>query len=87
MPTKYTVTLVPSAERELRALPTDVVRRVVRKLEALAVDPRPRDVRKLEGSDDHYRIRVGDYRIVYQVVDAELVVLVVRVRHRRDVYR
>jgi mRNA interferase RelE/StbE len=52
----------------------------------LAVDPRPRGIVKLAGSDD-YRVRVGDYRIVYAVDDAEQVVIVARIAHRREVYR
>lgn len=56
-------------------------------IDALAEEPRPSGVRKIRGADDLYRIRVGDYRVVYQVKDDVLVVLIIRVRHRRDVYR
>mgnify|MGYP001580816136 FL=1 len=56
-------------------------------MDALAATPRPKGVKKLTGTDDLYRIRVGDYRIVYQIHDDRLIVLVVRIGHRRDVYR
>ena len=57
------------------------------RIEALGTDPRPRGRQELSASDDLYRIRSGDYRIIYQVQDDRLVVLVIRVGHRRDVYR
>jgi mRNA interferase RelE/StbE len=57
------------------------------RVEALAGDPRPQGCEKLEGVRDLYRVRVGEYRVVYQVSDNILLVLVVRVAHRRDVYR
>lgn len=87
MPDRYAITFRPSATRELRGLPKDVLRRIAKAIDALADTPRPPGVKKLQGSDDTYRIRVGDYRIVYEIRDAELRVLVVRVAHRGDVYR
>ena len=77
----------PAADRQLRKLPDDVQRRIVREAETLEDDPRPPGTAKLTGSEDLYRLRVGDYRIVYQIRKTRLVVLVLRVRHRRDVYR
>lgn len=56
-------------------------------MDALAGDPRPKGVKKLFGLDDLYRIRVGEYRVVYQIQDNRLIVLVVRIGHRKDVYR
>ncbi len=56
------------------------------KLRALAEDPRPRGCKKLAGREDIWRVRVGDYRVLYQILDDALLVLVVRVRHRKDVY-
>jgi len=56
-------------------------------MDALAINPRPKGVKKLTGLDSLYRIRTGDYRIVYQVRDDRLIVLVVRIGHRKDVYR
>ncbi|MGD9857553.1 MAG: type II toxin-antitoxin system RelE/ParE family toxin [Planctomycetaceae bacterium] len=83
----YRVELKPRADKELRALPQSVQLRVVRALRDLSENPRPAGVKKLAGETDLYRIRVGDYRVVYQIQDERLLVLVVRVAHRRDVYR
>ena len=83
----YKVFFQPSALRELRKLPRDVQVRVVARAEALAKNPRPEGVKKLAGLEELYRLRVGDYRVIYQIQDQRLVVLVVRIRHRRDVYR
>jgi mRNA interferase RelE/StbE len=87
MPDHYAVQFKPSAARDLRGLTKGVQRRIVRKLEALAVPPRPNGVKKLDGENSTYRVRVGDYRIIYQIQDAILVVLVIHIGHRRDVYR
>jgi mRNA interferase RelE/StbE len=83
----YRVEVKASAVKEIAALPKRDQRRVVSAIDALADDPRPHGVRKLAGSENVYRVRVGDYRIVYQVFDDVLIVHVVRVGHRRDVYR
>jgi mRNA interferase RelE/StbE len=87
MPHRYTIRFRPSAERDLRGLPKDVLRRVGKKIDALSVNPRPSGVKKLANEDGIYRVRAGDYRILYQIQDDVLVVLVVQVGHRRDVYR
>jgi mRNA interferase RelE/StbE len=83
----YRIQIAPSALRQLRKLPQSTQDRIVRRVEGLAGDPRPRGSVKLQGEEDLYRIRVGDYRVIYQVRDEELIVLVVRVGHRREVYR
>jgi len=83
----YQVLFAPAAERQLYRLPEAVQPRIVRAAEALANAPRPPGTRKLEGSRGRWRIRVGDYRIVYEIREEALLVLVVRVGHRRDVYR
>lgn len=84
----YRVELKPQADRQLQRLPQPVQIRIVRALRGLADNPRPRGVKKLaDDAEDLYRIRVGDYRVVYQIQDDRLIVLVVRVGHRRDVYR
>ena len=84
---KYTVRLNTRVGKVLDRLPPDTRRRVLRRLEALEDNPRPRGVEKLAGVDELYRVRVGTYRIVYAIRDRELVVIVVRIGHRRDVYR
>ncbi len=83
----YTVEFVTSADRALRRLPQDVQRRIVRAVEALSDDPRHRGSVKLSGEENLWRIRVGQYRVVFTIDDVKLVVLVVRVAHRKDVYR
>ncbi|MDZ4170231.1 MAG: type II toxin-antitoxin system RelE/ParE family toxin [Coriobacteriia bacterium] len=75
-----------SAAREIEGIPIADRREVVERIGRLAEDPRPRGCEKLAGGE-HYRVRQGDYRIVYTVEDGRLVVWVVKVGHRRDVYR
>jgi len=84
---KYTVRLNTRVGKVLDRLPPNMRRRILRRLEALEDNPRPRGVEKLAGVDELYRVRVGTYRIVYAIRDRELVVIVVRIGHRRDVYR
>ncbi len=76
-----------SAAKEIAALPKRDRRRVVSAIEALADDPRPEDARKLTNIENAYRIRVGDYRVVYQIVDNILTVFIVCAGHRKDMYR
>lgn len=83
----YRVEITPAAERDIRRLPADVRSRVETKLRRLPDDPRPPGVQKLRGDVERYRIRVGNYRLVYDVEDALLLVVVVGAAHRRDVYR
>ncbi len=84
---RYAVEVATSAVTALRDLPRTDQRRVAARIDALAEDPRPPGVEKLEGADDLYRIRAGDYRIVYRIEDKRLLVLVIRIGHRREVYR
>lgn len=83
----YKVFFKPSADRQLRKLSDGLQRRIVGEVEALARIPRPRGVVKLAGHENLWRIRVGDYRIVYEIHDSRLVILVLRLAHRKDVYR
>ncbi len=83
---RYRVELTPAAQRDLKRVEVSVARRISQTLAALAEEPRPFGSRRLRESD-LYRVRVGDYRIIYQTRDAILVVLIVRVRHRSEVYR
>lgn len=84
---RYQIRLAPGAERQLRKLQKKEQRRIGRRIDALAEDPRPVGVEKLSGEDDFYSIRVGDWRIIYTIEDDILVVLVLKVGHRRDIYR
>ena len=81
------VRLKPSADRALRKLPREIQRRLARRLDSLAGDPRPPGCEKLAGDDRLFRVRAGDYRVVYEVSDDDLIVLVVTIGHRSDVYR
>ncbi len=82
----YTVEVKPAARKELEALPDKLLARVVRKLESLANNPRPTGCKKLKGYKDQWRIRVGDWRVVYFIDDAAKLVSVTRIAHRREVY-
>ena len=83
----YRLELTKTAAKELRSLERGWMGKILVALEALAEEPRPSGCKKLVGSEFTYRIRVGDYRVVYELQDSILLVLVVRIRHRRDVYR
>lgn len=83
----YRIEVKPQAEKALARIPNPHRRRVAKAIDSLARVPRPSGCVKLAGADDAYRLRVGDYRIVYQIVDRVLVVYVIRVAHRKDVYR
>jgi len=86
MPT-YTVLFKPSADKQLQRLPKDAQKRIVRAVEALADDPQPSGAVKLAGEDNLWRIRVGSYRVVYAIDEDKLIVLVLRIAHRKDIYR
>ena len=83
----YRVEIKPQAEKSLGRLPNPQRRRVALAIDDLARNPRPAGCAKIIGAQDAYRIRVGDYRVVYEIEDRVLVVYVVRVGHRKDVYR
>ncbi len=83
---KYKIEVKKSAVREIRKLGPGDLKRVLAKIESLAHNPRPSDCKKLS-RDEKYRIRCGNYRILYSIEDDILVVYVVKVGHRRDVYR
>lgn len=84
---RYTITLTPRAAKELRAIARSDQERLARRIDGLALNPKPYGVRKLSGDENLYRIRVGDFRVVYSIEDRRLVVMVIRIGHRRDVYR
>ena len=83
---RYQVRLVDRAEKALDALHPEARQRIRARLETLAENPRPPGVVRLVGLEAAYRVRVGDYRIVYTIRDQELLVLILRVGHRREVY-
>ncbi len=83
----YKLFIKRSAERDLRKLPKNTLRQINRKILILKTNPRPSGVRKLTGALEGWRIQAGDYRIVYQIDDSAQAVTIVRVKHRREVYR
>lgn len=83
----YAVELSHRATKQFLALSAEVRGRLAPRIDALADDPRPANARKLEGVKDAYRLRVGDYRVVYEIREERRQVLIARIAHRRDVYR
>lgn len=83
----YEVYLERSAERDLKQLSEENFHRIVLSIRSLCKNPRPHRCRKITGSKSDWRIRVGDFRVIYEIDDKEKAVRVMRVRHRRDVYR
>ena len=83
----YSVVFARSARKELQNLDPQVARRIFKQIEALVANPRPSGVVKLEGATDLWRVRVGEWRVVYRISDRDRLVDVIAVRHRRDAYR
>ena len=83
----YRVQFSPSAARQFRKLDPPIRNRITPAIDALVTDPRPPGVEKLAGTDDAYRIRVGDWRVVYAINDEAKQVVITRIGHRGDVYR
>lgn len=84
---KYRVEVAPAAARQLRKLDRQARRRIQAAVELLVDEPRPPGAKKLVGGDIEWRVRTGDYRIVYEIHDDVLLVLIVAVGHRREIYR
>ena len=82
----YRLVIKPSASKEIEALPKQDRKRVVARIEGLAKDPRPVSCEKLSGNEQ-YRLRQGNYRILYGIEDRVLIVVVVKIGHRKEVYR
>ena len=82
----YSITFARSARRELEALPNSLIIRIFSKIEALSIEPRPNGCRKLQGFINLWRIRIGDYRVIYSIDDSTETIDIVAVRHRREAY-
>jgi mRNA interferase RelE/StbE len=82
----YTITFARSARKELESLSSSLVERIFPKIEGLAKEPRPRGCRKLRGEKNLWRIRIGEYRVIYAIYDVKKVVDIIAVRHRRAAY-
>ena len=83
---KFQVILPRSVQKELNHMPDDIAKRILTRLAELETNPRPPDVKKLKGRSA-WRIRVGDYRVIYEIHDRALQIIVITVGHRREVYR
>lgn len=84
---KYQVKFKASAAKEYKKLPSQIKQRINVVIDKLSGNPRISGAIKLQGDNKLHRIRVGDYRIVFEIIDQELIIKVIRVRHRRDVYK
>lgn len=84
---EYAIVFARSARKELEALSPPLVQRIFPRIENLAMSPRPHGCRKLEGEMNLWRIRIGDYRVIYSVNDDSRIVDVIAIRHRREAYR
>jgi mRNA interferase RelE/StbE len=82
----YEILLKPAAQRQLKKLPGAVQRELVALIERLSQDPRPPGCKKLKGRQSQYRVRLGDYRVIYSIEEMALVVRIIKVGHRRDIY-
>lgn len=83
---RYQVIIPKSVRKELDRLPDEVAQKILTRLAGLETNPRPADVKKLKGRDA-WRIRVGDYRVIYEIHDRVLQIIVITVGHRREIYR
>jgi mRNA interferase RelE/StbE len=84
---QYRIEFTNPATKQLGKLPRETQGRLIPAINDLAAEPRPHGVEKLEGYEDQYRIRVGKYRVVYKIEDDRLIVTMLRIGHRRDIYR
>ncbi len=83
----YEVEITPAAKRQIKKLTKSIQQLIVERLEELVDNPRPPGVIKMEAEENLYRVRVGDYRIIYEIQDSVLLIVVVKVGHRANVYR
>ena len=84
---RYSLEFTASAAREFKALDRKIRRRITERINALLDDPFPSGVKKLQAEVHHFRIRVGDYRVVYRIDGKRVVIVIVRIGHRKEVYR
>lgn len=84
---RYTIIIPKPVQKQLKNLPTETCQRIIEKIGQLSSQPRSLDTKKLKGFENEYRIRIGDYRVRYEINDKTLTVLLLSCRHRRDAYR
>jgi mRNA interferase RelE/StbE len=83
----YTIIISRSVQKQINDLPSELRERIAEKIQRLAEDPRPDGVVKLKGMGDEYRVRVGDYRVRYEINDTKGLIQVLQCKHRKDIYR
>jgi mRNA interferase RelE/StbE len=83
----YTIQFLPAAAKQLGKLDAPIRRRIAAAIDGLAENPRPAGAKKLQGSVDLWRIRIGDFRVIYQIHDRQMLVIIVTIGHRSDIYR
>ncbi|MGR9053734.1 MAG: type II toxin-antitoxin system RelE family toxin [Gammaproteobacteria bacterium] len=83
----YRIEIKPRAIKQLRKLPSAVLAKVSKQIDNLSENPRPDGCKKLSGTEHSYRVRVGDYRVVYSVFDKRLIIQVIKIGHRKDIYK
>jgi len=83
----YEILLERRAEKDLRKLSSELFQRIIAKIQSLSENPKPQGSRKIAGSKNDWRIRIGDYRAIYEIDEQEKRVRIMRVRHRREAYR
>jgi len=83
----YTVIVSKTVQKQIRSLPDDVKNHVLEKIKILAEEPRPANTVKLKGFEQEYRIRIGDYRLRYEIDDSNRIIKLLQCKHRREIYR
>jgi len=83
---RYRIEFLKTAQKELLKLPREIQRRMAAKLDALLSDPYPPDAKKLRNGNGRFRIRIGNYRIIYRIEEEQLVILIIKIGHRRNIY-
>lgn len=83
----YKIEITTTAEKSLRKIPKKDIQKIVDAIQILAISPFPEGCRKLKGEEDIYRVRQGNYRIIYEVIEKRLIILVLKVGHRKDIYK
>lgn len=83
----YKIEITETAEKSLKKIPKKDIQKIVEAIQILAISPFPEGCRKLKGEEDVYRVRQGSYRIIYEVIENKIIVLVFKIGHRKDIYK
>ena len=83
----YKIEITATAEKSLKKIPKKDIQKIVEAIQILAISPFPEGCRKLKGEEDVYRVRQGIYRIIYEVIENKIIVLVLKIGHRKDIYK